>query len=107
MPVLVRFAQQLNTPLESRDFSEFLAAADHDRHPGLQEMTLEMRGGKLWNPFSNAATREVPCASLGEMLAKATEDAIKVGAVAVAVCSPSGRIATFRVRKKKGAKKRS
>jgi transcriptional regulator with XRE-family HTH domain len=102
MPGLVRFANQLKISLDSEEFAELLAAADHDRNPSLHQMALEMRGGKLWNPFAKAEKDEVLCSNLGELVSKAAEQAIRVEAAAITVHSPSGRATTYRLDAKQG-----
>src|SRR5271154_1089575 len=54
MPGLVLLARHLNIALDSPEFTELLSAADHDRHPALHKMALDMRGGTPWNPFAKA-----------------------------------------------------
>jgi transcriptional regulator with XRE-family HTH domain len=107
MPGLVRFAEHLDIVLDSPEFTELLAAADHDRHPGLHKMALEMRGGKAWNPFARAKADEVICANLGELVANATEQAIRVEASAITVFSPSGRATTYRLRPRRARRTES
>jgi len=106
MPGLVTFASQLKIPLDSEEFTEMLAAADHDRNPALHQMALEMHGGKLWNPFAKREKDEVSCSSLGELVSKAAEQAIRVEAAAITVHSPSGRATTYRLDAKKSASKK-
>jgi transcriptional regulator with XRE-family HTH domain len=106
LPGLMVIALQLKIPLNSEEFAEMLAAVDHDRNPALHKMALEMRGGKQWNPFAQMEKHEVVCDGLGELVSKATEQAIRVGANAIAVYSPSGRSMTFRIRGKKQTMKR-
>jgi len=103
MPGLVTFANQLKIPLDSEEFAELLAAADHDRHPAVHQMALEMHGGKLWNPFAKREKDEVVCNTLGELVSKAAEHAISVEAAVITVQSPSGRAITYRLDAKKGA----
>ena len=110
LPRLMLMAEKLGIPLESAEFAEFLEAADRDRNPGLHQMANQMRGGKLWNPFAAERWEKViACASLGELVAKATESAISRGAVEIAVRSQSGETITFRIvakaRRRKGKRR--
>ena len=51
-PHLIAIANGLGVPLESDEFAELLAAANHDRHPTEYEMVMQILGGQPWdNPL--------------------------------------------------------
>lgn len=106
LPGLVVLANKLGIHANSEEFSELLAAADQDRNPALHKMALEMRGGKAWNPFRQLERNEVTCASLGELVSKATQQAIEVQAHEIAVTSAAGRTTVFRLQEGKLKKKK-
>ena len=109
LPGLAVLANKLGIHADSEEFSELLAAADQDRNPALHKLALEMRGGQSWNPFRQLEGNEVVCTSLGELVSKATQQAIEVQAQEIAVTSRAGRATVFRLRdgKSKKPQKRS
>jgi hypothetical protein len=93
-------AQKLGIPLESTEFGRLLELADKERNATLHEMAAKVGRPKDWNPFApvRGTARVVVCASLGELVAQATQAAISGGAVEIRVKPKRGRVSVFRLR---------
>jgi transcriptional regulator with XRE-family HTH domain len=98
LPYLTLLANSLHIPRESTEFARMLELAEKERHPGLHEVLANVVRQTGWNPFAPVRGAEVVvCASLGELVAKATEAAISGRAVELRVKPKRGRISVFRL----------
>ena len=103
LPTLVELAKALHVPEGSEDFRALLMAAERSRAPGVAEMLLEIS-----DHVARSSAKEAPpifCDTRAELIAKATEGAIKGNAIEITIKSASGAVQQFRLLQSRGSRK--